>query len=112
MDVTTTAQVVSQVAGQQGVSPLQLSLMLGPLVSHAIQPVAAKIPASLKPALIAVGSIVAGALATSAQTGMPFNQALGYGVGTALAAKLYHLGVLKDGGALAALAQALGKPKQ
>jgi hypothetical protein len=106
MDTVVTAPVVAAAAG---FSPTELALMLGPVLSHAVAPIASKIPESIRPTIIAVGSIAAGAFAASSQTGQSFSQSLSYGLGTALAAKLYHLGVLKDGGALSAFAGAFIK---
>jgi len=113
MDLTTTAAVANTAtaATQAGFTPAQLAMMMGPVIAHAIQPIAAKIPASLKPTLIAAGAIAVGAFTTSVQTGMSFKQALGYGIGTALSAKLYHLGVLKDGGVIGSVMQGMNQPK-
>jgi hypothetical protein len=111
MEPTTVAAVAQAVSDPQAISSLNLALMLGPVLSHAVQPIAAKIPAIARPALIGVGMVAAGAFTVSAQTGVPFKAALTQGIATALVAKLYHLGVLKEGGLLSAIGTAIAAKK-
>ena len=107
MDVTSTAKVIETVQSLQsgGLSPDKLVIAAGIISSHIAGGVADKIPTAFRPLAIALGSaaITAGAAVTA---GTPWQQALGYGVGSAAVGKLYHLTLLKDGSLLSGLIKA------
>ena len=86
--ITITAAVAAAPALSQGMSPLATALSLGPVFVHVAKPWLAKVPDATKPLLAALGLVGTGALSAMAQ-GVPWQQALGYGVGTALAGKGY-----------------------
>lgn len=111
--VTATAAALGVLPGAPSVamSPTELALMLGPVIAHVVQPVSGLIPAKVRPLLIGLGAVAIGAAATSAETGAPFKACLAQGVGTALAAKVYHAGVLKQDGFLVNVAKAFAGTK-
>ena len=112
MDITTTAQVIqaAQQVSQSGFSPQTLVIAAGILNSHVAQGFAAKLPDSIRPLVIAIGSavITAGAAVSA---GSDWRTAVGYGIGAAAVGKVYHLAALKPDGVLAGLLKALTAPK-
>ena len=68
-------------------TPLQLSLAAGPVLSHMVEPLADKIPATWRPTLIAVG-MGASTAGVAMLSGKPWPVALGLGLGTCLSGKV------------------------
>lgn len=107
MDVTSTAQVISQVSGavanSGGFDPTTLTALGGVLMSHMTEPLSNKIPDNVKPYAIGAAHIAIGAYAKSAVTNTPFAQNLGAGLAAAGIAAIYHSAIFKQDGFLANL---------
>lgn len=104
--LTLTAQPLAHaVAGlsSTGLSPLQLSFAIGPLLAHSAPLLLSKIPSQYQHAVQDVGTVVTTAGVAVSQ-GSTWQSALGYGIATAFSARIYHRIALHPNGLLASLA--------
>jgi len=124
LDLSATAQALQQIAtaaaqaqgavvpvASSGMTPLQTAFTAGPVLAHFVQPLADKIPAAARPAVL--GLVMAAVTTGTAHSqGTPWAQACGYGLATTFGAKIYHTLALKNGSLLSALSGLFAGVKQ
>ena len=108
---TAAQSIKTAAASTAGLSPMEIALAVGPIISHISKDVTKYIPDSLRgPASILsmIGATTIGAISQ----GTPWQQAVGYGFVTALTGTAWYHAVAKDGSVLDMLQGAVDAMKQ